>query len=163
MSISTRNGDTGMTSLYGGVRINKDDPSMNVCGTIDELSASLGVVRTEGLPMPFTDIILRIQQELIAFCTAIVSDAPTISPEHVRQVESDINSIESTLPPLTHFIIPGENRLSALLHVSRTISRRAERCLITLCRTKEKSPHLIAYLNRLSDLLFVMARKVAEN
>jgi len=156
-------GDTGMTSLYGGVRVDKDAPSIDVCGNIDELSASLGILRAEGLPEQFESIILRIQQELLVFCVDIVSDSATISSEHVRQMESEIDRINAELPPLTQFIIPGENRLSALLHLSRTISRRAERSLITLYRTETKSPHLVAYLNRLSGLLFVMARKAGKD
>ena len=162
MVIYTRRGDTGTTSLFGTVWGDKDDPIIELCGNIDELSASLGVVRTEGLPTQFKSIVLRIQQELIDFCAEIFSDSPTIAPEHIRCVESDIDQISAKLSPLTRFIIPGENRLSALLHLARTICRRAERSLVTLCRTEEKSPHLIAYLNRLSDLLFVMARKISE-
>jgi len=162
MPIYTRRGDTGITSLYGNVRVSKDDPSMEVCGTIDELSASLGMLRTEGLPTQCETIILRIQHELIAFCTDIVSDSVTILPEHVRQLESDIDGIESELPPLTQFVIAGEDRISAALHLSRTICRRAERTLATFLRTQKRSPHIAAYLNRLSDLLFVMARKVGE-
>jgi len=162
ISIYTRKGDTGMTALYGTVRVDKDDPSIEVCGNIDELSASLGVVRAEGLPVQFESIILRIQQELIACCADIVSDSATISLEPIRQIESEIDRISAELPPLTQFVIPGENRLSALLHLSRTVCRRAERSLVTLCRTEEKPPYLLAYLNRLSDLFFVMARKVGE-
>ena len=160
--IYTRTGDSGTTSFGGGVRVDKDDPGIDVCGHIDELSASLGVVRTEGLSMPFETIILRIQQELIVFCADIVSESAAISPEHIQRIESDIDRISSELLPLTQFIIPGNNRLSAMLHLSRTVCRRAERSLVTLCHTKNKPPYLIAYLNRLSDLLFVMARKVSE-
>ena len=162
MPIYTRGGDTGTTSCYGGVRLDKDEPSMEVCGNIDELSASLGMLRAEGMSPPFEKIILRIQQELISFCADIVCDAATISPEHVRQLETEIDGIDAELPPLAQFVIPGENRLSAMLHLSRTICRRAERSLVTLLRTQKKSPHLAAYLNRLSDLLFVMARKASS-
>ena len=162
MPIYTRTGDTGSTSLYGDVRLDKDDPTVEVCGNIDELSASLGLVRTEVLPCPFETILFRIQQELIAFCTEIVFDMEKILPDNVQRIESEIDQMEAELSPLTHFIISGENRSSALLHLSRTICRRAERSLATLCRTKKKSPHLAAYLNRLSDLLFVMARQVAS-
>ena len=162
MPIYTRTGDTGTTSFCGGLRVDKDDPGIDVCGTIDELSATLGVVRTEELSAQFDTILLRVQQELIAFCTEVVSDAAMISPEHIRQIESDIDHIDAALPPLAQFIIPGENRLSALLHFSRTVCRRAERRLVTLRRTETKSLHLVAYLNRLSDLFFVMARKAAQ-
>ena len=161
MPIYTRTGDTGSTSLDGSIRVDKDDAAVDVCGTIDELSASLGLVRTEKLPRECEAILFRIQQELIPFCTEIVFNAEKILSEHVQRIESEIDHIESELPILSQFVIAGENRSSALLHLSRTICRRAERSLATLCRTKKKSPHLVAYLNRLSDLLFVMARKAA--
>jgi cob(I)alamin adenosyltransferase len=176
-------GDSGTTSLYGGVRVDKDDGRIDVCGNIDELSASLGVVRAEGLPAAFESILLRVQQELISFCAEVVSDSAMpdstvpdstmpntiqIVPEHIRRLESDIATIESELPPLTQFIIPGDDtpngrRSSAMLHLSRTICRRAERSLTTLCRTRNTSPHLAAYLNRLGGLLFAMARKAASH
>ena len=161
MPIYTRKGDAGTTSLYGSVRIDKDAPSIEVCGNIDELSASLGILRADGV-QPFEPLIVRIQQELIAFCADIVSDSITISQEHVRQLELEIDRLELELPPLTQFVIAGENRVSAALHFSRTICRRAERSLVTLLRTQQKSPHLAAYLNRLGDLLFVMARCVCK-
>ena len=162
MPIYTRTGDTGNTSLYGNIRVDKDDAILEVCGSIDELSASLGVVRAQGVPKQCETILLRIQQELIPFCTDIVFGTATISPKHVQQIESEIDIIESNLPPLKQFIIAGENRNSAMLHLSRTICRRAERSLATLCRIKKQSPHLVAYLNRLSDLLFILARNAAS-
>jgi cob(I)alamin adenosyltransferase len=161
MSIYTRKGDAGTTS-FGTTGVDKDDQGIEVCGNIDELSALLGVVRTEGLPAQFETVILRVQQELIDFCAEIVFDFVTISPEHIRQIESDIDHISSELPPLTQFVISGGNRVSAVLHLARTVCRRAERRFVTLCRTKQKSLHIVAYLNRFSDLLFVMARKVDE-
>jgi cob(I)alamin adenosyltransferase len=106
-------------------------------------------------------ILLRTQQELIHFCTDIVFGTAMISQEHVQQMESEIDLIDSELPTLKQFVIAGENRSSAMLHLSRTICRRAERSLTTLARIKKTSPHLLAYLNRLSDLLFTLARKTA--
>jgi cob(I)alamin adenosyltransferase len=159
MPIYTRQGDDGTASLCGGVRADKDHPQIEVCGNIDELSASLGVVRAEGLPAELEPLVLRIQHELIVFCTEIVSDNKLISPEHIHRLEEEIDRIELELPPLKQFIIAGENRISSALHVARTICRRAERSLTALFRVKEKSPYLLCYLNRLSDLLFLMARK----
>jgi cob(I)alamin adenosyltransferase len=161
MPIYTRTGDTGITSLYGDVWVEKDDPTVDVCGNIDELSASLGVVRAEGLPPQYEAILFRIQQELILFCTEIVFGMERIMPEHIQQMESEIDHFESELPPFTQFVIAGDNRCSALLHLSRTICRRAERSLATFSRTNKKSSSLSGYLNRLSDLLFMMARKIA--
>ena len=158
MPLYTRRGDTGTTTLFGEIRVEKDSPHIEVCGHLDELSASLGMVRAEGLPAEYEAIVLRIQQEIISFCAEIVSDSAKIQLEHIRQIETEIDRIEGELPPLTQFIISGENQISALLHLSRTICRRAERSLVTLFRVRQKSPHLVAYLNRLGDLLFVMAR-----
>ena len=139
--------------------MDKDDITCELFGTIDELSATLGLVRAEGLSASFEAIILRIQQELIAFCAGIASGSATISSEHVRQIESDTEQIESELPTITQFIISGTNRLSAALHFSRTVCRRAERTLTAYCRIRNDYPYHLAYLNRLSDLLFAMARK----
>lgn len=168
MPIYTRKGDGGSTQLYGGVRVEKDDFHIEVCGNIDELSALLGLVRSEGLPPELESIILQIQKELITFCAEIVSSSATpqsvtIGHEHVQRIESEIDRIESELPLSTQFIISGDNRISAWLHLSRTVCRRAERSLVSLLRTQQKSPYLTAYLNRISDLLFVMARKVLSN
>ena len=158
-NIYTRRGDTGITSLGNGDRVDKNAPTIEVFGTIDELSASLGVVRAEELPSSLKKILMRIQQELITFSADIATDSAVMGAEHVLQLESDIDQIASELPPLTQFILPGANRTSALLHLSRTICRRAERRLWTLCRTVNLSSHLMAYLNRLGDLLFVLAQK----
>ena len=163
MPIYTRTGDTGNTSLYDGVRVDKDDATLDVCGNIDELSASLGVVRAQGVPRQCETIILRIQQELILFCTDIVFGTTVISSEHVQQMESEIDMIESELPKIKQFVIAGENRNSAMLHLSRTVCRRTERSLATLCRTKQIAPSLVAYLNRLSDLLFTLARRTVSD
>jgi cob(I)alamin adenosyltransferase len=161
MAIYSRNGDLGATSLFDGTRVYKDDPSIEVCGNLDELSASLGMLRTENLTTNAKTIILRIQQELILFCSDVVSDSTTISPEYVKQIELEIDQIESQLTPITKFVIPGENRCSAMLHLCRTVCRRAERSLVTLNRTRNVSPHLMAYLNRLGDLLFTLASLAA--
>lgn len=163
MPIYTRSGDAGTTSLCGGRRVEKDDSYIEVCGTIDELSATLGIVRTEKLPPDLDTLIARIQRELINFCSEIVTDSVRILPEHVRQLENEIDRFESELPMLTGFIISGDNRTSTFLHLARTVCRRAERSLVTFQRTYNKSPQLSAYLNRLSDLLFVMARMACES
>ncbi|MCL2004861.1 MAG: cob(I)yrinic acid a,c-diamide adenosyltransferase [Planctomycetaceae bacterium] len=142
--------------------MDKDDITCDLFGSIDELSATLGLVRAEGPSVPFAGIILRIQQELIAFCADIASGSATISSEHVRQIESDTERFEAELPTISQFIISGDNRLSAMLHLARTVCRRAERTLTTYCRTRKNCPDHADYLNRLSDLLFAMARKAAE-
>ncbi|MDR0521596.1 MAG: cob(I)yrinic acid a,c-diamide adenosyltransferase [Planctomycetaceae bacterium] len=157
----TRSGDTGDTSLSGGVRVRKDDRRIEICGCIDELSASLGLVRTEGLPPHREETIVRIQHELFGFCAEIAAakkTADAVSPEHVARLEEEIDRMEAVLPPLKQFIVPGADRLSAALHFSRTVCRRAERAFTSLPRSRQEYPVLAAYLNRLSDWLFVLAR-----
>lgn len=166
--IYTRGGDQGDTSLYSGPRIAKDQARIAVCGDIDELSSILGVVRAEGVAPRHAEILLRIQHELIDFCAEVVCLSPVqygtrkLGPEQIGRMESEIDSIAPFLSPLTEFVIPGDNKTSATLHWARTVCRRAERGLVSLVRREpDVSTTLLAYLNRLSDLLFVLARREA--
>lgn len=156
----------GETALFAGPRIAKDQKRMVVCGDIDELTSVLGVARSEDLLSKHADIIRRIQGELIEFCAEIVCLSPVqcsvrkIDKEYVQRFEREIDEIETFLEPMQEFIIPGHNKTSAYLHFARTVCRRAERHLVVLCRSEpDVSEQLLCYLNRLSDLLFVMARK----
>ncbi len=168
--IYTKTGDCGETTLLTGPRVAKDELRIALCGDLDELSSVLGIVRAEGLTendaaAKFEELIFRIQSELLQFGAEIVCVTPlrlktsTIDHDHIRRLEQEIDEIEISLPPLTQFIIPGRNKISAYLHLARTVCRRAERSLVTLTRKEpDVSLTLLAYLNRLSDLLFVMAR-----
>lgn len=166
MKVYTKRGDSGETDLRAGKRVSKTDRRITVCGEIDELSAVLGTARAEGLLPEHAAIVFRIQQELIEFGAevALRSDRDSacrkIEARHLDNLEKDIDRIEVELPPLTRFVIPGEKKSSALLHLARTVCRRAERSLVAL-RTSEPDPDalLLPYLNRLSDLLFVTARR----
>ena len=163
--IYTRSGDLGETALLLGPRVSKDQPRIEVCGQVDELSSVLGVARAEGLVSAHREIVQRIQNELIEFCAEVVCLTPVrlgkvIGHDQVRRMEQEIDEIESFSPPFTHFITPGADRGSAYLHLARTVCRRAERNLVSLIRNEpEISLLLLSYLNRLSDLLFVMARR----
>ncbi len=172
--IYTKTGDRGETALFFGPRVAKDELRIALCGDLDELSATLGIVRAEGLSAQHERMIFRIQNELLQFGAEIVCGDPsrlrgqTLNQEHVRQLEREIDDLETALPPLHRFVIPGENKASAYLHLARTVCRRAERSLVTLARNEPNlTPVLLAYLNRLSDWLFVLARSVqarpAEN
>ncbi len=169
MKIYTRTGDLGETGLFAGPRVGKDMPRIEVCGAMDELNAALAVARAETLD-PDTDRILeRVQHELFAMGAELATPDPAargvqwIGREHVQCLEVDIDRRDSGLPPLSEFILPGGTRTAALLHLARAVCRRAERRLVSLIRHSEEpiSLTLLAYLNRLSDLLFVLAR--AEN
>jgi cob(I)alamin adenosyltransferase len=166
MRIYTRTGDDGDTGLYGGRRVRKDHVRIEACGAIDELNAFLGLARTESLPAEVQSVLDRIQHELFVVGTELAAvEAPARTPiqighEHVSALERDIDRFEARLPPLGNFILPGGGRASAALHVTRTICRRAERRVVTLADTSQMpiSATLLHYLNRLGDLLFVLAR-----
>ncbi|MDR1053127.1 MAG: cob(I)yrinic acid a,c-diamide adenosyltransferase [Planctomycetaceae bacterium] len=160
--IYTRTGDEGETSLAGGVRVAKDNARIDVIGEIDELSAVLGVARSMDGGQKFCQKILRIQNELIRFMSELAvpnNDCRNILQSDVERLESDIDEADAVLPSLKEFIVAGASSQSAYLHLARTVCRRAERRLVLLNRVEfGVSPLLITYLNRLSDLLFVLSR-----
>ena len=166
MKIYTRSGDGGETELPGGGRVWKNSPRLDACGTLDELNAALGLVRTERLPEDIDRLLERLQNELFNAGSelATVDPAQTASPiikaQHVEAIEQAIDHYEAKLPTLKGFILPGGVRSSALFHVARTICRRAERELVTLIQAEKQavSLNILAYINRLSDLCYVLAR-----
>jgi cob(I)alamin adenosyltransferase len=164
--IYTRTGDDGTTALGGGQRLPKDALRIECYGTVDEANSVLGAVRAAG-PDPRLDAMLgRIQNELFHLgsdlCVLEQDKAkmpvPQIEPRHVEALERDIDALQADLQPLTNFVLPGGSLAAAELHVARTVCRRAERLLTTLARKETVGPCTVPYLNRLSDLLFVMAR-----
>ncbi len=163
MKIYTRGGDHGETGLIGGQRVAKDSTRVEVCGTLDELSAMLGLARAASPSNDVDDQLDRLQNEL-GFLMSEVADSSGasggIQQTHVDALEQTIDRLDRQLPPLTAFILPGGSRPAAVLHVARTVCRRAERRLATLARGTDSlvSPRVLAYVNRLSDLLFVLAR-----
>ncbi len=165
MKIYTKQGDAGETGLFGNVRVPKDDHRIRTYGTIDELNATLGLALSEpGVPKDIATRILRLQGELFQLGAELATprnkSVPTalIEDSHVETMEKEIDEMESRLPPLKTFILPGGIRLSSLLHFSRTVSRRAERELTGLHRAEPCRPAVLKYINRLSDYLFVTAR-----
>lgn len=166
MKIYTRTGDTGQTGLFGGPRVAKDDARIEAYGTVDELNAVLGVVAAGDLPAELEEILLPVQHELFEIGAELATPEPaahrtaTIDEAPIARMEQQIDRLEAKLEPLKVFILPGGTPTAAHLHVARTVCRRAERRLVTLARRDERvSERLIIYLNRLSDLLFVMARR----
>jgi cob(I)alamin adenosyltransferase len=169
MKIYTRTGDAGGTSLFGGKRVSKHDPRVGAYGDVDELNACLGTVRAQGeLPGDVTEILERIQIDLFAIGARLADPAEKISDRvtkiavsdvDIQRLEDWIDRFEAELPPLRRFILPGGNRAGALLHLSRTVCRRAERSIVGLGAGEIDAP-VLAYINRLSDLLFVLARAV---
>jgi len=167
MRIYTRTGDNGTTGLLGGQRVSKDSPRVEAYGTVDELNAHLGLAIAYLQAHPtFSEILQQVQNHLFVIGAELavpVGKKPIIKPigeEEVQALERHIDALEDTLPPLRHFILPGGAVASAALHVARTVCRRAERRVVTLFHIEPGNPHIITYLNRLADLLFVMARAV---
>lgn len=166
MSIVTKTGDHGDTGLVGGARVSKANTRMHAIGTVDELNALLGVILAEHLlPDAILIGLTRIQNELFTLGADLATpDAamkvPRITPDHIRQLEEWITGLEFTLPPLSAFILPGGSRAGSLLHHARTVCRRTERHIVALSKEEPTNAHAQIYLNRLSDLLFLLARAV---
>lgn len=168
MKIYTKTGDDGLTGLLASGRVPKDGPRIEAYGTVDELNAMLGVARSLE-PEPIADALLdRLQSELFVLGSALADPNPggpfhgAITTEHVGRLEQDIDAMQEQLPPLTCFILPGGKPVSAQIQLARTVCRRAERRVVSLRDTPgEHVPErIVIYLNRLSDLLFVLARWV---
>ena len=166
MTIYTRTGDEGETDLIGGVRAPKDALRLEVCGDFDELDAWLGLARCEPLPGDAATLLERVQRRMVAVRARLADarspqNAPdAVTAEDVETIERAIDRFEATLEPIKTFILPAGNRAAATLHVARAVCRRAERRLVTFARTEPDAvaPPLLAAVNRLSDLLFVLAR-----
>ncbi len=166
--IYTRTGDQGETGLFHGPRVGKDMPRIEVLGVLDELNAILGSARSKSLPGEIDTIVARVQNELFVLGAEVSTPDPShrhlgnqrLERRHVEALESDIDRITDKLAPLTNFILPGGSLSAADLHLARAVCRRAERRLVTLLREvpEEISLILLAYLNRLADLLFIVAR-----
>lgn len=164
--IYTRTGDEGMTGLGGGRRVSKDSLRVRAYGTVDELNSVLGVALAAGLSERIAPEIGRIQNELFDLGADLCwpeDDArrdriPTVQPHHVERLERLIDELNALVGPLTNFLLPGGTPGAAQLHVARTICRRAEREAIALGHEEPIGEGVLPYLNRLSDVLFVMAR-----
>ncbi len=170
MKIYTRTGDAGMTGLYGGGRVLKNDVRIAAYGSVDELNACLGVCRASGgakessLSPEVDALLARLQHEMFAVGAELASpggaapDSILLADDDVARAESAIDRCEAALSPLKAFILPGGSPASAALHVARAVCRRAERDVIALAQVAEVRPVVVIYLNRVGDLLFVLAR-----
>ncbi|MGB1815323.1 MAG: cob(I)yrinic acid a,c-diamide adenosyltransferase, partial [Rubripirellula sp.] len=170
MKIYTRTGDTGSTGLFGGPRVAKDDDRIEAYGTVDELNAAIGTARSADLGDVVDSQLEKIQHALFAIGAELATPEPDdhsmriISSAHISQLEQWIDEHEGGLEPLQQFILPAGDAGATHLHLARAICRRAERRVVTLVRRHETSisEELIIYLNRLSDLLFVLTRSVNQ-
>jgi cob(I)alamin adenosyltransferase len=167
VKIYTRTGDAGETSLLGGARVSKHDPRVDAYGEVDELNAWLGLARASRVDPAIDQEIVQLQEDLFALGAQLADPAgklaarvtkAIIGDDHVSRLESLIDRLEAELPPLRRFILAGGTPAGAALHVARTVCRRAERRMVAL--DPPVDPVLLRYVNRLSDLLFVLARVV---
>lgn len=167
VKLYTRTGDAGETSLFDGTRVSKSDPRVDAYGDIDELNAWLGLARATGTDTRLNDEILRLQRDLFALGAQLADPADKlaarvtkaiVADDDVARLERLIDELELELPPLRKFILAGGTMPGAMLHVARTVCRRAERRIVSLDPPVDAV--LLRYVNRLSDLLFVLARTI---
>ncbi|MDQ3282351.1 MAG: cob(I)yrinic acid a,c-diamide adenosyltransferase [Acidobacteriota bacterium] len=162
MKIYTRTGDQGQTSLFGGARVAKNDARIEAYGTIDELNSFVGVCRAASSPSETEAILHQVQSDLFEIGAHLASPGtsrfPGVDAERIEELERSIDAMESELAPLRNFILPAGTAAAAQLHVARTVCRRAERLVVALHDDSAATQSTIAYLNRLSDYLFVAAR-----
>jgi len=166
MKIYTKTGDAGETGLFAGPRVRKDHPRIEAYGAVDELNADLGVVRASKPPVDIDDVLADVQTALFSVGGQLATPDPAahgmelVGEDDIARLEAAIDRFDGNLPPLKRFILPGGSPAAAALHRARCVCRRAERRVVTLAATPGEtvSEALIRYLNRLSDLLFVLAR-----
>jgi cob(I)alamin adenosyltransferase len=169
--IYTKTGDKGETSLIGGTRVPKFHPRIEAYGTVDELKSFVGLIRDQMIAQHYKDVLMRIQDRLFSLESLLALDPgskvqiqlPRIHDDDIRQLEEEIDEMNKELPELKSFILPGGHPTVSYCHIARTICRRAERHAIRLHQTQPVDPILIRYLNRLSDYLFVLARKLGKD
>jgi cob(I)alamin adenosyltransferase len=162
--IYTRTGDDGTTGLANGDRVDKADPRVEAFGNVDETNSALGLLLAENdVPPGIRSSLARIQHELFDVGAELsLPGYRQITAEHVGRLERDLDQLNAELPPLEEFVLPGGTRAAATCHLARTICRRAERSAWSASKVAALNPELLRYLNRLSDLLFVMARCLAR-
>ncbi|HEX6997309.1 MAG TPA: cob(I)yrinic acid a,c-diamide adenosyltransferase [Gammaproteobacteria bacterium] len=162
--IYTRTGDDGTTGLATGERVPKTDPRLAACGDVDEANSAIGVVlATPDVPEELRALLLRVQNELFEVGGALsLPSYGGVSAAHVAALEADIDRLNADLPPLKEFVLPGGGPAAAACHLARAVCRRAERSAWAAAAAHDVPPELLRYLNRLSDLLFVIARRLAR-
>ncbi len=168
MKIYTKTGDEGLTGLFGGGRVSKDDPRVEAYGDVDELNATLGLARAVELMPRVDEVLVPIQRDLFSLGALLATPDREKMHDHlakaqiddgrIRELEHAIDACDKELEPLRAFIVPGGTPKAAALHVARTVCRRAERRVIHLQKEVEIPQIVVVYLNRLSDLLFTLAR-----
>jgi cob(I)alamin adenosyltransferase len=177
MKIYTKTGDDGTTGLFGGTRVPKHHIRIESYGTLDELNSWVGLIRDQQIDISIKQVLIKIQEKLFTVGALLAIDPkkeklksgkdrlniPRIEEEDIKVLESEIDFMEQDLPPMTHFILPGGNTTVSYCHITRTICRRAERLVSQLNDFEPVDSILLSYINRLSDYLFVLARKLTHD
>ena len=170
MKIYTKTGDSGKTSLLSGSRVSKSHIRINSYGTIDELNSHIGLLRDQPVNEKRKDLMIDIQDKLFTIGSLLASDPakpipeylPKLLKEHIIRLENGIDEMEVTLPPMKNFILPGGHQSISFCHIARCVCRRAERLVIELQEQEPVNEIIVIYLNRLSDFLFMLARKMTQ-
>ena len=177
MKIYTKTGDSGTTALFGGTRVPKDHIRIESYGTVDELNSYIGLIRDQEIALHYKNILIEIQDRLFTV-GAILATPPEkevkkngelrlqklgITNSDIELLENEIDTMEEALPPMTHFVLPGGHTTVSYCHIARCVCRRAERLAVHLDHNEPVSEIVIMYLNRLSDYLFVLARKLSND
>jgi cob(I)alamin adenosyltransferase len=170
MKIYTKTGDAGLTSLFGGERVSKAHDRIDAYGTVDELNAYMGLLRDQSVNQIHEYTLLDIQNKLFTIGAILATEpgntkvkTPRLNEEDITFLESEIDKMDSELPPLKNFVLPGGHQSVSFGHVARTVCRRAERLIIGLNDHEKVDPLLIKYMNRLSDYLFILCRKMTQD
>ncbi|MCA0131995.1 cob(I)yrinic acid a,c-diamide adenosyltransferase [Winogradskyella alexanderae] len=177
MKVYTKTGDKGTTALFGGTRVPKHHIRIESYGTIDELNSHIGLLRDQNIDEHFKGILMQIQDRLFTIGAILATDPekatlksgearlniPKISEKDIEQLESEMDKMEESLPPMTHFVLPGGHQTVSFCHIARTVCRRAERMATHLNELEPFQPETLKYINRLSDYLFVLARKLSHD
>lgn len=168
MKIYTKTGDKGTTALVGGTRVPKYHPKVEAYGTVDELISYVGMIRSYPINPHYAKILLHIQTVLMSCAAHLASDGnpkklPEIKPVDIEILEVEIDAMEEPLEPLRSFILPGGAPIASFAHIARTICRRAERSALRLSEDEKVNEDVTKYLNRLSDYLFMLARKLQKD
>lgn len=175
MKIYTKTGDSGETSLFGGKRVKKYDLRIESYGTIDELNSHIGLIRDQKIDEVTFISLIKIQKELFSIGAMLATppekeklksgknrlQSPIIGIDEISFLEMEIDNMESTLEPMTNFILPGGHPSVSICHIARSVCRRAERIMVQLNEIEGVETNILTYINRLSDYLFVLARKLS--
>ncbi|WP_417214511.1 cob(I)yrinic acid a,c-diamide adenosyltransferase [Bizionia sp.] len=177
MKIYTKTGDKGTTALFGGTRVPKHHIRIDSYGTVDELNSHLGLIRDQDIDTHYKKMLMHIQDRLFTVGAILATDPekailkngkerlniPKISEENIERLEQEIDNMNTALPPMTHFVLPGGHQTVSFCHIARCVCRRAERLASALNDFDPIDPLAMTYLNRLSDYLFVLARKLSSD